>query len=56
MTPPERFFSTNVFFEHMGLIGGFVLVAWTDWRRTRQTHGDVQLASSISGGGHEPQT
>jgi uncharacterized membrane protein YphA (DoxX/SURF4 family) len=30
--PPgrERFMSANAFFEHLGLIGGFVLVAWHD--------------------------
>jgi len=31
--PPEaRFMMTNAFFEHLGLIGGFVLVAWHDLR------------------------
>ncbi|HTO31368.1 MAG TPA: DoxX family protein [Pararhizobium sp.] len=32
----ERFTAMNVFFEHMGLAGGFLLVAWYDlhkWRR-----------------------
>ena len=29
---PERFGLTNAFFEHWGLAGGFVLVAWQDWR------------------------
>lgn len=27
---PERFFMANSFFEHLGLAGGFVLVAWYD--------------------------
>src|SRR5258706_15941731 len=30
MAPPERFMAANSFFEHIGLIGGFVLVAWHD--------------------------
>lgn len=30
MVPPERFMAANAFFEHIGLIGGFVLVAWHD--------------------------
>ena len=30
--PPghERFMATNGFFEHLGLVGGFLLVAWHD--------------------------
>jgi len=27
---PARFGMTNAFFEHLGLVGGFVLVAWHD--------------------------
>lgn len=30
LAPPERFVAANAFFEHIGLIGGFVLVAWHD--------------------------
>jgi uncharacterized membrane protein YphA (DoxX/SURF4 family) len=32
--PPgqERFMTANAFFEHLGLIGGFLLVAWLDAR------------------------
>ena len=26
----ERFMAANAFFEHLGLVGGFVLVAWHD--------------------------
>ena len=26
----ERFMATNSFFEHLGLVGGFLLVAWHD--------------------------
>jgi uncharacterized membrane protein YphA (DoxX/SURF4 family) len=32
MAPPERFMAANAFFEHLGLIGGFLLVAWHDLR------------------------
>lgn len=28
---PERFMAENAFFEHLGLAGGFLLVAWHDW-------------------------
>lgn len=27
---PERFVAANAFFEHLGLVGGFLLVAWHD--------------------------
>ncbi|RXZ39062.1 DoxX family protein [Oxalobacteraceae bacterium CAVE-383] len=30
MAPPERFMAANGFFEHLGLVGGFLLVAWHD--------------------------
>lgn len=30
---PERFMATNAFFEHLGLVGGFVLVAVLSSRR-----------------------
>jgi uncharacterized membrane protein YphA (DoxX/SURF4 family) len=29
---PERFMAENSFFEHLGLVGGFVFVAWYDLR------------------------
>jgi uncharacterized membrane protein YphA (DoxX/SURF4 family) len=32
MAPPERFGAANSFFEHLGLVGGFLLVAHYDWR------------------------
>jgi uncharacterized membrane protein YphA (DoxX/SURF4 family) len=28
---PERIALENAFFEHIGLVGGFLLVAWQDW-------------------------
>lgn len=30
MAGPERFGATNAFFEHLGLVGAFVLIAWFD--------------------------
>ncbi|WP_422649940.1 hypothetical protein OJJOAM_004518 [Cupriavidus sp. H18C1] len=34
--PPEaQFMMANAFFEHLGLVGGFLLVAWHDWRTRR---------------------
>jgi len=32
---PERFGATNAFFEHMGLVGGFILVAILAYRAQR---------------------
>ena len=32
---PDRFMAENGFFEHVGLVGGFMLVAWHDLRRRR---------------------
>src|SRR5262245_22268928 len=29
----ERFMATNAFFEHLGLIGGFLLVSWHDLKQ-----------------------
>jgi hypothetical protein len=34
MQPPQRFMVENSFFEHLGLIGGFLLVAWLDLRKS----------------------
>lgn len=30
MPQPARFMAANSFFEHLGLVGGFLLVAWHD--------------------------
>lgn len=30
MSPPNRTPTANAFFEHLGLVGGFLLVAWHD--------------------------
>ena len=35
MGPPERIMVANSFFEHLGLIGAFVLVAWHDLDSSR---------------------
>lgn len=32
---PERIASENAFLEHIGLAGGFLLVAWHDWAAAR---------------------
>ena len=32
--PPQRFMVENSFFEHLGLIGGFLVVAWVDLRKS----------------------
>jgi uncharacterized membrane protein YphA (DoxX/SURF4 family) len=34
---PERIGLENAFFEHIGLAGGFLLVAWHDWAAARAT-------------------
>lgn len=31
----ERFMTANAFYEHLGLAGGFLLVAWCDLRESR---------------------
>lgn len=31
----ERFMAANSFFEHLGLVGGFVLVAWLDLQENK---------------------
>jgi len=37
MVPPERLMAANAFFEHIGLIGGFVLVAWHDLKQRQES-------------------
>jgi uncharacterized membrane protein YphA (DoxX/SURF4 family) len=44
----DRFMAANAFFEHLGLVGGFLLVAWYDLKRTA-TSKDEQLLT-----GHMP--
>jgi uncharacterized membrane protein YphA (DoxX/SURF4 family) len=38
---PDRFASENSFFEHLGLAGGFVLVAWQDLREATGMLGEA---------------
>jgi len=33
LEPASRFMAENQFFEHLGLVGGFLLVAWLDVRQ-----------------------
>jgi uncharacterized membrane protein YphA (DoxX/SURF4 family) len=48
MQPPQRFMVENSFFEHLGLIGGFVLVAWLDLRNShRASIGDSNAPSQL---------
>jgi uncharacterized membrane protein YphA (DoxX/SURF4 family) len=37
VAPPARFMAENSFFEHLGLVGGFLLVAWQDLREARRS-------------------
>jgi uncharacterized membrane protein YphA (DoxX/SURF4 family) len=36
LAPPDRLTVENQFFEHIGLIGGFLLVAWLDVRKAER--------------------
>jgi uncharacterized membrane protein YphA (DoxX/SURF4 family) len=40
---PQRFAIENAFYEHLGLAGGFVLVAWHDLRDRLRPRGDASL-------------
>src|SRR5258705_8687250 len=42
---PQRFMAENSFFEHLGLVGGFLLVAWLDLRESR----DASIGDSGAG-------
>jgi uncharacterized membrane protein YphA (DoxX/SURF4 family) len=35
--PADRFALENAFFEHLGLVGGFLVVACADWRTAKST-------------------
>jgi len=43
----ERFMAANAFFEHLGLVGGFLLVAWHDLRRRAASQDERSLASHV---------
>jgi uncharacterized membrane protein YphA (DoxX/SURF4 family) len=55
LAPASRFMAENQFFEHLGLIGGFLLVAWLDVRaaerhaRTDEAPMAAALVSSSDG-------
>jgi uncharacterized membrane protein YphA (DoxX/SURF4 family) len=34
---PDRLMVENAFFEHLGLVGGFILIAWHDLKRPSTT-------------------
>jgi uncharacterized membrane protein YphA (DoxX/SURF4 family) len=36
LAAPERFMAANAFFEHWGLVGGFLLVAWHDLKNPHE--------------------
>ncbi|AIY41734.1 Membrane protein [Collimonas arenae] len=42
LSGPERFMTANSFFEHLGLTGGFLLVAWLDLKSREATPVAVQ--------------
>lgn len=41
LSPPEQLMSANAFFEHLGLVGGFLLVAWHDSSSANQSEENV---------------
>jgi uncharacterized membrane protein YphA (DoxX/SURF4 family) len=41
MAGPERFMSANSFFEHLGLVGGFLLVAWHDLEQRSPSNNQI---------------
>jgi uncharacterized membrane protein YphA (DoxX/SURF4 family) len=43
----ERFVAANAFFEHLGLVGGFLLVAWHDLKRLAGSRHERSLASHV---------
>jgi len=47
--PPgqDRFMATNAFFEHLGLVGGFLLVAWQDLKRSAASKDESSPASPV---------
>jgi len=39
--------AANAFFEHLGLVGGFLLVAWHDLKRSAASKEERSLASHV---------
>jgi uncharacterized membrane protein YphA (DoxX/SURF4 family) len=44
----ERFMAANAFFEHLGLVGGFLLVAWHDLKRPAASGDERSFASHVA--------
>ena len=44
----ERFMAANAFFEHLGLAGGFLLVAWHDLKRVAVSRDENSVASHVA--------
>jgi uncharacterized membrane protein YphA (DoxX/SURF4 family) len=48
MQPPQSFMVENSFFEHLGLVGGFLLVAWLDLHQSsRASFGDSRAQPQL---------
>jgi uncharacterized membrane protein YphA (DoxX/SURF4 family) len=43
----ERFMAANAFFEHLGLVGGFLLVAWHDLKQRAESKDESPVASRV---------
>ena len=43
----ERFMAANAFFEHLGLVGGFLLVSWHDLKRRVASTDKTSLAGHL---------
>src|SRR5215510_5337409 len=43
----ERFMAANAFFEHLGLVGGFLLVAWHDVKRPIASNAEGPFTSRV---------
>jgi len=43
----ERFMAANAFFEHLGLVGGFLLVAWHDLKRRAASQDESSFANHV---------
>jgi uncharacterized membrane protein YphA (DoxX/SURF4 family) len=43
----ERFMAANAFFEHLALVGGFLLVAWHDLKQRAALTGERSLANRV---------
>ena len=50
MAPPGRTMAANAFFEHLGLAGGFLLVAWSDLASRRDSLRQATLGTDRDDG------